>query len=223
MAGWRALRRGPPGRRGRHRPAVRESRHRIVSQSLAVARAGRWRRDRRACHGRADGAGAAGRRPGRRPSWPSACKLLDRPAEIRRFDVLADDVANVAAREARSADTFVALRPNGSLDPERLVEGVLFGSGRHLYLVPETERPEVRFRSHCRRLEWQPGIGTRGRRRNAVPAQGKGGDGRGHQRRAAGRGSGHPRHRRRQSSQASRDRRRPASHQEPQRRCRWPR
>jgi hypothetical protein len=44
------------------------------------------------------------------------------PVEIRRFDVLADDVANVAAREARSADTFVALRPNGTMDPERLVE-----------------------------------------------------------------------------------------------------
>jgi nucleotide-binding universal stress UspA family protein len=70
-------------------------------------------------------------------------KLLDRPTEIRRFDVLADDIANVAAREARSVDTFVALRPNGSMDPERLVEGVLFGSGRHLYLVPETERPGI--------------------------------------------------------------------------------
>jgi nucleotide-binding universal stress UspA family protein len=72
-------------------------------------------------------------------------KLLARPVEIRRFDVLADDIANVAAPEARSADTFVALRPNGAMDPERLVEGVLFGSGRHLYLVPETERPEVDF------------------------------------------------------------------------------
>jgi nucleotide-binding universal stress UspA family protein len=70
---------------------------------------------------------------------------LDRPAEIRRFDVLADDIANIAAREARSADTFVALRPNGAMDPERLVEGVLFGSGRHLYLVPETERPKIAF------------------------------------------------------------------------------
>ena len=70
-------------------------------------------------------------------------KLLDRPTEIRRFDVLAADISNVAAREARSADTFVALRPNGAMDPERLIEGVLFGSGRHLYLVPETERPEV--------------------------------------------------------------------------------
>jgi hypothetical protein len=48
-------------------------------------------------------------------------------------------------REARSADTFVALRPNGSMDPERLVEGVLFGSGRHLYLVPEAERPKIDF------------------------------------------------------------------------------
>lgn len=70
---------------------------------------------------------------------------LDRPIEIRRFDVLADDVARIASREARSADTFVALRPNGSMDPDRLVEGVLFGSGRHLYLIPEVERPEITF------------------------------------------------------------------------------
>ena len=72
-------------------------------------------------------------------------RQLDRPVEIRRFDILADDVARVAAREARSADTFVALRPNGATDPERLVEGVLFGSGRNIYLVPETERPKIAF------------------------------------------------------------------------------
>ena len=62
---------------------------------------------------------------------------LNHPVEIRRFDVFADDIANIASREARSADTFVAIRPNGSLDPDRLVEGVLFGSGRHLFLVPK--------------------------------------------------------------------------------------
>ena len=67
---------------------------------------------------------------------------LDRPVEVRRFDILAADISDVAAREARSADTFVALRPNGAMDPEQLVEGVLFGSGRHVYLVPETERPK---------------------------------------------------------------------------------
>jgi hypothetical protein len=72
-------------------------------------------------------------------------RQLERPVEIRRFDMLADDMAKVAAREARSADTFVALRPNGAMDPERLVEGVLFGSGRHLFLVPEKERSTVRF------------------------------------------------------------------------------
>ena len=70
---------------------------------------------------------------------------LDRPVEIRRFDILAADISDIAAREARSADTFVALRPNGGMDPEELVEGVLFGSGRHLYLVPETERPKIAF------------------------------------------------------------------------------
>jgi len=70
---------------------------------------------------------------------------LDRPVEIRRFDILAADISDIAAREARSSDTFVALRPNGAMDPEQLVEGVLFGSGRHLYLVPETERPKIAF------------------------------------------------------------------------------
>lgn len=72
-------------------------------------------------------------------------QVLERPTEIRRFDILAADVATVAAREARAADTFVALRPNGSMDPDRLVEGVLFGGGRHLYLIPETERADVAF------------------------------------------------------------------------------
>jgi hypothetical protein len=44
---------------------------------------------------------------------------LERPVEIRRFDVLADDIARIAAREARSADCCVTLRPNGAMDPER--------------------------------------------------------------------------------------------------------
>src|ERR1700726_3935422 len=72
-------------------------------------------------------------------------QLLARPVEIRRFDVLADEIGNIASREARSADTFVALRPNGAMDPDDLVEGVLFGSGRNIYLVPETERPKIAF------------------------------------------------------------------------------
>lgn len=70
---------------------------------------------------------------------------LERPVEIRRFDVLAGDIARIAAREARSADCLVTLRPNGAMDPERLIEGVLFGSGRHVYLAPETERPKIAF------------------------------------------------------------------------------
>jgi hypothetical protein len=67
---------------------------------------------------------------------------LNHPVEIRRFDAFA---ANIASREARSADTSVAIRPNGSLDPDRLVEGVLFGSGRHLFLVPEEKRDSADF------------------------------------------------------------------------------
>jgi nucleotide-binding universal stress UspA family protein len=70
---------------------------------------------------------------------------LERPVEIRRFEAPADDNATIAAREARSADCFVALHPNGAMDPKRLNEGVLFGSDRHVYLVPETERPKIAF------------------------------------------------------------------------------
>ena len=69
-------------------------------------------------------------------------KRYDIAVEVRRFDILASDVADVAVREARCADTFVLIRPNGSQDPDRLVEGLLFGSGRHILLVPEAERPK---------------------------------------------------------------------------------
>jgi len=76
-------------------------------------------------------------------------KLNDRLAqihtrfELRRFDVFGDHVAEIAAREARSADAFVALRPNGGdEEPARVVEGVLFGSGRHLLLVP-LDKPDT--------------------------------------------------------------------------------
>jgi nucleotide-binding universal stress UspA family protein len=71
---------------------------------------------------------------------------LNRPTEVRRIDVLSDDIAKIASREARSADTFVALRPNGTpQEPERLVEGVLFGSGRHLFLIPDGKAPTSPF------------------------------------------------------------------------------
>ena len=136
---------------------------------------------------------------------------LERPVEIRRFDVLADDIARIAAREARSADTFVALRPNGAMDPERLVEGVLFGSGRHLYLVPETERPKIAFDRIL--IAWngsREGGASLGRK-HAVSAQGGGGRGRGRDRRAPNRGRGDSRCRCGQPSQASWNRRRPSS------------
>ncbi len=71
---------------------------------------------------------------------------LNKPVEIRRFDALTSDIASVAAREARSADAFVALRPNGGpTEPEQLIEGVLFGGGRHLFLVPDGDRSNTAF------------------------------------------------------------------------------
>ena len=71
---------------------------------------------------------------------------LQKPVELRRFDILSDAAADVAAREARTSDTFVALRPNGAPhEPEHLVESVLFGSGRHLFLVPSRKPEKVIF------------------------------------------------------------------------------
>jgi nucleotide-binding universal stress UspA family protein len=73
---------------------------------------------------------------------------LNRPAEIRRIDLYASDVGRVAAREARSADAFVALRPNGArvaLESNDLIEGVLFGSGRHLFLASQLNLPDGGF------------------------------------------------------------------------------
>jgi nucleotide-binding universal stress UspA family protein len=64
---------------------------------------------------------------------------LQHPANLRRFDVIADgDISDIALPLARAADTFVALRPNGqSNEPEGLVENLLYGAGRHLFLVPD--------------------------------------------------------------------------------------
>jgi nucleotide-binding universal stress UspA family protein len=71
---------------------------------------------------------------------------LQKPVELRRFDILNDTAGDVAAREARTADAFVALRPNGaSRGAEELVEGVLFGSGRHVWLLPTRKPAKAAF------------------------------------------------------------------------------
>jgi nucleotide-binding universal stress UspA family protein len=71
---------------------------------------------------------------------------LQKPVELRRFDILNDTAGDVAAREARTADAFVALRPNGaSRGAEELVGGVLFGSGRHVWLLPTRKSANAAF------------------------------------------------------------------------------
>jgi nucleotide-binding universal stress UspA family protein len=72
---------------------------------------------------------------------------LQHPADLRRFDVIGDrDMAETAVQAARAADTFVALRPNGrASEPEGLVESLLFGAGRHLFLVPPDLRAMAPF------------------------------------------------------------------------------
>src|SRR5260370_41023967 len=47
-------------------------------------------------------------------------------------------MSGTALPGVRTADTFVALRPNDrSNEPEDLIENLLFGTGRHLFLVPD--------------------------------------------------------------------------------------
>jgi nucleotide-binding universal stress UspA family protein len=72
---------------------------------------------------------------------------LPYPAHLRRFDVVDDsDASDTALQMARAADTFVALRPNGrASEPEGLVENLLFGAGRHLFLVPDDLKPIAPF------------------------------------------------------------------------------
>jgi hypothetical protein len=64
---------------------------------------------------------------------------LQHPADLRRFEVVGvEDISDTALPLARAADAFVALRPNGkSNEPEGLVENLLYGAGRHLFLAPD--------------------------------------------------------------------------------------
>jgi hypothetical protein len=79
--------------------------------------------------------------PARCP-W-SCLTRLQQPTNLRRFDVADDgDIVDTALPLARAADTFVALRPNGqSNEPEGLIESLLCGTGRHLFLAPENWNP----------------------------------------------------------------------------------
>jgi hypothetical protein len=64
---------------------------------------------------------------------------LQQPTNLRRFDVIGDsEISDTALPLARAADTFVALRPNDrSNEPEGLIENLLYGAGRHVFLVPD--------------------------------------------------------------------------------------
>jgi len=72
---------------------------------------------------------------------------LPHPANLRRFDVVDNnDASDTALQMARAADTFVALRPHGrASEPDGLVENLLFGAGRHLFLVPDDLKPITPF------------------------------------------------------------------------------
>jgi hypothetical protein len=57
---------------------------------------------------------------------------------LRRFEAFGDTMGEIAARESRTADVFVATRANGSSqEPEYLLESILFG--------PELRTAVMRF------------------------------------------------------------------------------
>jgi nucleotide-binding universal stress UspA family protein len=85
---------------------------------------------------------------------------LQRPMQLRRFDILEDAVGKVAAREARTADIGAARRPRGR---HFIRLGPPYFSG---------ETSEGHVQSHTRRLEWHAGIRARPGGGDAVSPQG---------------------------------------------------
>lgn len=69
------------------------------------------------------------------------------PNCLRRFDVAYEsDISDAAMPLARTADVFVALRPNGQAnEPKGLIDSLLFGAGRHLLLVPDDRKAIAPF------------------------------------------------------------------------------
>ena len=66
------------------------------------------------------------------------------PASVRRDRRRRDFRHNIASGAGR--DVFVALPPNGrSNEPQGLIDSLLFGTGRHLFLVPDDQRAMVPF------------------------------------------------------------------------------
>jgi nucleotide-binding universal stress UspA family protein len=66
------------------------------------------------------------------------------PSELRRIDETVDNMAPTVEKQARCADLFVTTRPypeSGGSTWGRLVEAVLFGSGRALLLLPPGYSP----------------------------------------------------------------------------------
>jgi nucleotide-binding universal stress UspA family protein len=66
------------------------------------------------------------------------------PSEVRRYDAMPAAMGDRLALQARYSDLFVATRPygkNGNAHWSDLVEAVLFGSRRGLFLVPPGRRP----------------------------------------------------------------------------------
>ena len=96
-------------------------------------------------------------------------------AVLRRLDIKDQlDISETALPVVRTADVFVALRPNsGPSEPKDLIENVLFGGGRHLFLAPENWTGFTPLEKHPGGMERQPRIGARDGRGVALSPSGR--------------------------------------------------
>lgn len=65
---------------------------------------------------------------------------IEERSELRRFDVFAEECADICVREARTADAFISLRfarGDPPIEDSALLENVLFESGRHVFVATE--------------------------------------------------------------------------------------
>jgi nucleotide-binding universal stress UspA family protein len=65
---------------------------------------------------------------------------IEKDCELHRFDVFPEDSVEICRHEARTADVFISLRfgrGDPPIEDSEIVENVLFGSGRHLFVATD--------------------------------------------------------------------------------------
>jgi citrate lyase gamma subunit len=96
---------------------------------------------------------------------------LQQPTNLRRFDVIGDEIPDTALPLARAADTFVALRPNDrSNEPQGLIENLLSEPAVIFFSFLTTGKPWRQWTTSLWRVT---GVGARARRIASLSASGE--------------------------------------------------